>query len=66
FVAAHGKRKTFHVGSNSSCHQHIHSHYEVYQKKCAEMGLCEHHYAVPRSLVQEREQVKTSGQKRLT
>ncbi|KAI6018293.1 hypothetical protein EDC04DRAFT_2576528, partial [Pisolithus marmoratus] len=31
FVWACGKQKAFHVGSNSSCHQHIHGHFDVYK-----------------------------------
>ncbi|KAG1807635.1 uncharacterized protein BJ212DRAFT_1303353 [Suillus subaureus] len=34
------------------------NHYEVYQKKCAKMGLCEHHHAVLCALVQEQQQAK--------
>ncbi|KAG1771364.1 hypothetical protein EV702DRAFT_934504, partial [Suillus placidus] len=58
FVAENGRRKTFHVGSNSSCRQHIRGHYDVYKKKCAELGICENHHALPRALVQAQEEAK--------
>jgi hypothetical protein len=41
----------FHLGSNSSCCQHICGHYKFYQAKCKELGNTEHHYAIPRKLL---------------
>ena len=52
------KQKVFHIGSNSSCWQHIHRHYAVYQEHCAEQGLTEHHHAIPRTIVRARNQTK--------
>ncbi|KAG2143249.1 hypothetical protein BD769DRAFT_1348270, partial [Suillus cothurnatus] len=51
FVKQNGKRKVFHLGSNSSCRQHIHGHYKFYQAKCKELGITEHHYAIPHELL---------------
>ncbi|KAG2366424.1 hypothetical protein BDR07DRAFT_1254858, partial [Suillus spraguei] len=51
FVKQNGKCKAFHLGSNSSCHQHICGHYEFYQAKCKELGITEHHYAIPHELL---------------
>src|SRR6267154_4203866 len=51
FVKQNGKRKAFHLGSNSLCRQHIHGHYEFYQAKCKELGITEHHYAISRELL---------------
>ncbi|KAG2031880.1 hypothetical protein BDR03DRAFT_843487, partial [Suillus americanus] len=47
FVAKHGKRKVFHIGSNSLCWQHIRSHYETYRSKCEELGIKENHHTIP-------------------
>lgn len=51
FVKQNGKRKVFHLGSNSSCRQHIRGHYEFYQAECKELGITEHHYAIPCELL---------------
>ncbi|KAG6372845.1 hypothetical protein JVT61DRAFT_7273 [Boletus reticuloceps] len=32
YIQKHTKWKAFHVGSNSSCHQHIRSHYALYKE----------------------------------
>ena len=58
YIKKYGKRKTFHVGSNSSCRQHIRRHYTLYQERCARQGLKEHHHAVPRAIAKERKQAK--------
>ncbi|KAG1728189.1 uncharacterized protein EDB91DRAFT_1023096, partial [Suillus paluster] len=55
FVAKNGKHKMFHVGSNSSCWQHIRSHYELYKSRCEELGLQEHHHAIPCDIVKRRQ-----------
>ncbi|KIK73367.1 hypothetical protein PAXRUDRAFT_178636, partial [Paxillus rubicundulus Ve08.2h10] len=47
FVAKHGKWKVFHLGSNSSCHQHICSHYDLYWEQCNKLDIVENPYAVP-------------------
>ncbi|KAF9234312.1 hypothetical protein BU15DRAFT_8655, partial [Melanogaster broomeanus] len=61
FVAKHGKRKVFHLGSNSSCHQHIRSHYELYQKQCKELKIVKNPHAVPRELVNVQEAAKNNA-----
>ena len=48
----------FHVKSNSLCCQHICHHYLLYQERCAEQGLKEHHHTVPRVIARERKQAK--------
>ncbi|KAJ8579841.1 hypothetical protein M405DRAFT_717986, partial [Rhizopogon salebrosus TDB-379] len=53
FVKENGKRKAFHLGSNSSCRQHIRSHYEFYKARCRELGIRENHYAMPREMLRE-------------
>jgi hypothetical protein len=68
FVAKHGRRKTFHVGSNSSCRQHIRGHYAVYKEKCMVLNIGENHHAVPRAFVQAAQEAKKQmkgGQKKL-
>ncbi|KIM58355.1 hypothetical protein SCLCIDRAFT_55519, partial [Scleroderma citrinum Foug A] len=50
FVRKNGKRKAFHLGSNSSCRQHIRIHYEEYQQRCVEGGIPENDHAVPREI----------------
>jgi len=68
FVVKHTLRKAFHVGSNSSCRQHIRSHYELYKACCAEQNIPEHHHAVPHELerVRKKHASKEAGQKNLT
>ena len=51
FVRKHEKRKAFHLGSNSSCRQHIRTHYEEYQQRCAADNIPENHHAVPREVL---------------
>jgi hypothetical protein len=55
----------FHVGSNSSCRQHIHGHYTLYQERCAALSLRENHHAVPRDIVKARVKVEREGQQTL-
>jgi hypothetical protein len=43
-------RKAFFTGGNSSCRQHIRQHYSIYQQRCKEENVPEHHWAMPRSL----------------
>jgi hypothetical protein len=57
-VVKNGQRKAFHTGSNSSCRQHIRSHYELYQARCADKSIPEHHHALPREVWKEREATK--------
>ena len=49
FIEKHLKQKAFHLGSNSSCHQHLQSHYDLYKACCAEWKIPEHHHAVERA-----------------
>ena len=60
YITKHGKRKAFHVGSNSSCRQHIRSHYEVYQARCAERNIPTQPHAMPRQLVNAKQGLKKS------
>jgi hypothetical protein len=53
-----GKCKAFHTGSNFLCHQHLHQHYEIYQKRCKEAKIEEHHWAIPRQMWQEVQEKK--------
>ena len=68
FVVKHMLQKAFHVGSNSSCCQHIRSHYELFQARCAEQNIPEHQPAVPHELERARKKhaSKEAGQKNLT
>ncbi|KAF9232685.1 hypothetical protein BU15DRAFT_17136, partial [Melanogaster broomeanus] len=58
FLLKNSKWKAFHVGSNSSCWQHIQSHYQLYKTWCAERKIREHHHAVPREIVRAQQDVK--------
>lgn len=58
FVEKYRLHHTFHAGSNFSCHQHIQSHYKVYQERCKEKNLHENQHAVPRDLLCAREKEK--------
>jgi len=61
FVQKEGKRKAFHTGSNSSCRVHIRQHYNLYQAKCKEANIPEHHWAVLRPIWNEREASQKHG-----
>jgi hypothetical protein len=58
FVKNNGLRKVFHVGSTSSCRQHIRQHYAVYKKKCAEQNIPEINRAIPRQLLKEMDSAR--------
>ena len=53
-MAKKGKRRAFHVGGNSSCRQHIHSHFDVYKERCEEKGIPMNHHAIPQGLVKKQ------------
>ncbi|KAF9245220.1 hypothetical protein BU15DRAFT_9901, partial [Melanogaster broomeanus] len=57
----HGKWKAFHLGSNSSCRQHIRAHYELYQEQCNKLEIVENPHVVPRELVRMREAAKNNA-----
>ena len=65
FVKKNGKRKVFFTGSNSSCRQHIHQHYVIYQKKCEDEGIPEHHWAIPYQILREKEAEKRGPGKKV-
>ena len=69
FITKHGKRKAFHTGGNLSCQQHIHQHYDVYQQRCKESNIPEHHWAIPRAIwnktKEKKKEVKGLKQRRL-
>ena len=46
------------MGSNSSCCQHIHRHYALYQERCTKQSLKEHHHTVPQAITKARKQTK--------
>jgi hypothetical protein len=58
FIEKSSKRKAFHMGSNSSCRQHLRQHYEIYQKRCKEAKVEEHHWAIPRHIWREAQEKK--------
>jgi hypothetical protein len=66
FVQKEGKQKAFHTGSNSSCRVHIRQHYKLYQRKCKEANIPEHHWAVPRLIWNEREVSQKHGKVQAT
>lgn len=57
-VAKKGLRKCFISGGTSSCRTHIRTHYSEYTERCKKAGISEHHWALPRKLVKEREQLQ--------
>ncbi|KIJ05779.1 hypothetical protein PAXINDRAFT_55298, partial [Paxillus involutus ATCC 200175] len=61
YIAKHGKRKVFHLGSNSSCCQHIQSHYELYKAWCAEKKIQLHDHAMPRRLANAKKEMKKAA-----
>ncbi|KAG1782816.1 hypothetical protein EV702DRAFT_1041565 [Suillus placidus] len=58
FVAKHGKRKVFHLGSNSSCHQHIRSHYNLHKTECSKLGIHENHHTISREIINKQRETK--------
>ncbi len=68
YIQKHGQHKAFHVGSNSSCHQHIQGHYTLYKEHCAKLGLNKNHHALPRDIVRAKadaKKMKKRGQQTL-
>jgi len=61
FTETHGKWKAFHTGSNLSCWVHICQHYELYKARCEEEGLPEHHWAIPCSIWNARQEPQIHG-----
>lgn len=59
FVKAHGKRKAFFKGGNSSCRTHIRQHYQVYKLRCEKGDIPMNHWAIPCNIwkVMEEEKV---------
>ena len=53
-----GIHKALFCGSNTSCRQHLHQHYTVYQQWCHEQGIMENYWAVPPHILKEREDAK--------
>lgn len=45
-----GLRKAFHLGSNSSCRQHIRQHYEIYKARCEAQNIPVQTQAIPRPI----------------
>ena len=68
FMKKYGKRKAFHTGGNSSCQQHIRQHYDVYQQRCKEENIPEHHWAIPRPIWKKMQEEKkgTMGERQGT
>jgi len=67
-VKLKGLRKTFFTGSNSSCHQHIHQHYELYKKQREDAKIPLNHRAIlPPILkgIKAGKDLKTQVQKKL-
>jgi hypothetical protein len=61
FTKKEGKRKAFHIGGNSSCRVHIRQHYQLYQERCKEENLPEHHWAIPRPIWNARKASQKQG-----
>jgi hypothetical protein len=67
FVKAHGTRKAFHKGGNSSCRTHIRQHYDIYKKKCEKANIPINHWAIPRDIWKTMEEEKEAEEQgRLT
>jgi hypothetical protein len=62
FMSKHGPRRCFHVGGNSSCRQHIRTHYNMYRARCAEGSIKMSDWAIPRPLWREMEEKKKANQ----
>ncbi|KAF8222274.1 hypothetical protein L208DRAFT_994729, partial [Tricholoma matsutake] len=62
-VKAKGLRKTFLTGSNSSCHQHIRQHYDLYKQKCDDNNIPMNYRAIPPHILKEMEALKKPKKK---
>jgi hypothetical protein len=56
FTKVEGKQKAFHTGGNSSCHAHIHQHYELYKHLCKKENIPKQHWAIPQPIWKEMEE----------
>ena len=65
-VKAKGLRKTFLTGSNSSCRQHIHQHYDLYKQKCNDSNIPVNYRAIPPHILKEMEASKKLKKKQST
>ena len=63
FVKWKGIHKAFHIRGNSSCCQHLHQHYKLYQTQCKEVDIPENHWAVPRSIWKVRQKAANDKNK---
>ena len=53
-IAKHGIHKEFYTGGNSTCHQHIYTHYNLYKEWCQMNNITENHHAIPPHILAER------------
>ena len=58
FVKLHGKCKVFFKEGNSTCHLHIHQHFELYKERCKKENIPVHHWAIPWIIWKEMEEEK--------
>jgi coproporphyrinogen III oxidase len=65
FMKKNAKGKAFHVGSNSSCRQHIRSHFNVYKEWCEAQNLTVHHHAIPLEITRAQSQLAKGKQMKL-
>ncbi|KZS86442.1 hypothetical protein SISNIDRAFT_395680, partial [Sistotremastrum niveocremeum HHB9708] len=49
-------RGAFKLGGNSSCRQHIRSHYDEYVRRCEEEGIQPKDHCMPRDLWKKKKQ----------
>ena len=61
-----GTRKAFHLGSNSSCRQHIRQHYEIYKARCEGQNIPIQSQAIPRPIWKALQAEKESKGKKQT
>jgi hypothetical protein len=61
-----GIRKAFHLGSNSSCRQHIRQHYEIYRARCESQNIPVQQQAIPRPIWKAMNAAKEKGKQQAT
>src|SRR6266852_2220257 len=53
FLMKGGKKKAFFTRGNSSCHAHIHQHYDIYKEQCKQGNIPENHHALPQQIYRQ-------------
>ena len=61
-----GMRKAFHLGSNSSCRQHIRQHYDIYKARCEGQNIPVQPQVIPQPIWKAMNAEKEKGKQQAT